>query len=69
MNFKKSQCFIEFSLIYLNNFKFVETRKSSFLFKIFILRPILLPFGCVFRAKLNRIPQPTTPLVDSRMKK
>jgi hypothetical protein len=38
---KISQLFIEFTFIFLNNVNFVERRKYLFLFKMFVLPPIL----------------------------
>ena len=57
MNLRKSQLFIEFPYITLNNLKFVERRKSNFSFKIFCC-PICCPFGGDARG--GRTPPPVT---------
>jgi hypothetical protein len=42
---KNHNFFVEFTVICLNNLKIVQSRKSIFLFNIFVLLPILPPLG------------------------
>jgi hypothetical protein len=55
----KKITFIELPVIYLNNLKSVEFRKSiCFPLKIFVLSPILPPFGLYCPGRAYRSPHP-----------